>query len=278
MYPEALPYLRCPYEPTQALHLLPEAHAAADGAILTGRLRCTGCGRHYTIRAGVADLLPRYRLPASPTQITNALPLTAWLYERLWRPRALSLLSGVALGYERELPLLTELAAAQRGGLMVDVACSSGLYARHLERARGNAPGHVIGIDHAFPMLRQARKLAQQEGLRISFVRAQAQVLPLADGAATFVAMGGSLNEIGDSRAALQQMRRVMAHDGRCFLMCLVAAERTLGQAVQHMLALGGLEFLPLATLNQRLRGTGLRLRAQWCYGPVALSLLTVAG
>lgn len=273
MYPEALPYLHCPTEPSSALQLLPGAHYGDDGALQSGMLRCVGCGRCYAIRAGVADLLPRYRLPANPTQFTNALPLAARLYERIWRPRALPLLSGAALGYGYELPLLSGLTRAAAGGLMVDVACSSGLYARALERARGSAAGHVIGVDHAMPMLRQAQRLAQAEGLRISFVRAKAQALPFAPGAANIVTMGGSLNEIGDSQAALNQLRRILTPEGRCFLMCLVASARPSGRALQRLLAPGGLEFLPLASLNQRLLGAGLRLRAQWRYGVVSFSL-----
>jgi SAM-dependent methyltransferase len=276
MYPEALTYLHCPYCPAARLELLPGARYAADGAIESGTLACASCGRRYEIRAGVADLLPRLSLPDSPTQLTNALAATAWAYERTWRPRALTLLSGESFGYERELPLLVGLAGAERGGLIVDVACSTGLYARALERARGAAPGHVIGVDHALPMLRQARAFARAEGLRISFVRAKAQALPFADGAATTLAMGGSLNEIGDSAAALSELRRALAPAGRCVMMSLVAGATPPGRALQDLLGLGGVEFPSLAELNRRLAAAGLRLRAQWCYRVVVFSLLTL--
>jgi SAM-dependent methyltransferase len=274
MYPEALPYLRCPRHPATPLALAPGARQAADGAILAGALRCPGCDASYPIAGGVLDLLgPRAR-PDSPAQLANAIPLTAWGYERLWRGRALSLLAGEPLGYERELPLICGLAAPERGGLIVDVACSNGLYARALERARGAAPGHVIGIDHALPMLRQARAYALAARLRISFVRAKAQALPFAPGAASAVAMGGSLNEIGDRARALRELRRVLAPDGRCALMCLTRAGTARGRALQSLLSLGGVAFPPLDALNRELAAAGLRLRAQWRRRVVAFSLL----
>jgi ubiquinone/menaquinone biosynthesis C-methylase UbiE len=133
----------------------------------------------------------------------------------------------------------------------------------------------VIGVDHAMPMLAQARAYALAEGLPISFVRAKAQALPLAPGAAAALAMGGSLNEIGDVDGALGELRRVLAPAGRCALMCLARAETGPGQALQGLLGLGGISFPPLDELNHMLARAGLRLRAQWRYRVVVFSLLT---
>lgn len=274
MYPEALAYLTCPRHPAAPLALQPGARHAPDGEIVAGRLRCPACRARYPIAGGIADLLGPLALPDSPAQLTNSLAPAAWAYERTWRPRALSLLSGEPFGYERELPLVTGLADPGRGGLIVDVACSNGLYARALERARGAAPGHVVGVDHAAPMLRQARAYARAEGLRISYVRAKAQALPFGPGAVAAAAMGGSLNEIGDADAALRELRRVMAGGARLALMCLVRGATAPGRALQSALGLGGLDFPPLDALNLRLAAAGLRLRAQWRYGVVLFSLL----
>jgi SAM-dependent methyltransferase len=274
MYPEALTYLTCPTAPTLPLTLEPGARTAPDGAIEHGWLRSPN-GARYAIHDGVADLLGSAAHPDSPAQFTNYLPPTAWAYERTWRPRALTLLSGEPFGYARELPLITGLAGADRGGLIVDVACSNGLYARALEQARAGAPGHVIGIDHAMPMLRQARAYAHQAGLRISYVRARAQQLPFAPGSATILAMGGSLNEIGAADAALRELTRTLAPQGRVVLMNLAQAEDSRGRALQRLLGLGGIAFWPVDELNRRLAAAGLRLRAQWRYGVVVFSVLT---
>lgn len=274
MYPEALDYLACPRHPQSRLALAEGADRARDGAFVAGALVCPSCRARYRIIDGVADLLGPLALPDSPAQLTNYLPITAWGYERTWRPRALSLLSGEPFGYERELPLIVGLAEPARGGLIVDVACSNGLYARALERGRGSAPGHVIGIDHALPMLHEARAFARAEGLRISYVRAKAQALPFAPGSATVLAMGGSLNEIGDAGLAMRELRRVLAPAGRVALMCLVRGATPPGRALQGLLGLGGIAFPTSEELNLRLTGAGLRLLAQWQYRVVLFSLL----
>jgi ubiquinone/menaquinone biosynthesis C-methylase UbiE/uncharacterized protein YbaR (Trm112 family) len=274
VYPQALSYLVCPRHPTALLVLGPGARYASDGSIRAGALICPACASRYPIHGGVLDLLGPSEPPSSPAQLANNLSLVAWGYERLWRSRALSLLTGEPFGYDRELPLLTGLAGPGRGGLIVDVACSNGLYARALERARGDAAGHVIGIDHAMPMLRQARSYARAAGLRISFVRAKAQALPFAPGAASTLAMGGSLNEIGDASGALSELRRTLAPGGRCILMSLVRAGTAQGRALQRLLGGGGVVFPALAELNQLFARSGLRLRAQWRYRVVVFSLL----
>lgn len=274
MYPQALTQLTCPSDPAAPLSLEPGSTTASDGAVLHGTLRCPTCGASYRIRNGIADLLGPRHLPDSPAQLTNFLPVTAWAYERLWRHRALSLLSGEPFGYDRELPLIGGLLAPERGGLYVDVACSNGLYARAIARALRDA-GHVIGIDHSLPMLDQARAYAQAEGLRISFVRAKAQRLPLADRSAAGLTMGGSLNEIGDADGALRELARTLAPKGRCVMMGLVRAGTPSGRALQTLLGTGGIAFWPLEELNRRLAAAGLRLRAQWRHRVVVFSVLT---
>jgi len=275
MYAEALEYLASPHHLDALLVLEPGERRADDGEIVSGVLRCPVSAARYPIVEGIADLLGPIRFPESLTQALNLLPLTAWGYERAWRPNALTLLSGEPFGYERELPLISAMAAPERGGLMVDVACSNGLYARALEHARGGAPGHVVGIDYAMPMLRQARAFARAEGLRISYVRARAEALPFAAGAASVLAMGGSLNEIGNAARALRELRRVLAPSGRVALMSLVRDESGPGRAMQSFLGLAGVSFPTLEQLNRAFAVAGLRLRAQWRYRVVVFSLLT---
>lgn len=244
-----------------------------DGDIVEGVVMCRVHNTAYHINDGILDMRG-WALPATPAQFVNDLPPTAWGYERLWRHQALTLLAGEPFGFNRELPLITGLLAPARPGLYVDVACSNGLYARAIAQARAGAPGHVVGVDHALPMLRQARAFARRAGLRISYVRAEAQALPFGDGTAAGVAMGGSLNEIGDMRAALAEMHRIVAASGRVVMMSLVRAESLAGRALQFALSPGGVAFPALSDHNAMLRAAELRLVDQWRYRVVVFSLL----
>jgi len=265
MYDELLPSLRCP---TCASVLdLRDRRCDAGDEIISGALHCA-CGAVYPIREGIADFLGPPR-PLTIAQLTNELPATAWTYERLWRPFALTLLSGESFPYQRELTLVTGWVDAARGGLVIDVACSNGLYARALARAMRPFTGHVVGIDHALPMLREARQRARAVGVRVSYLRASAQALPFASSAAQGVTIGGSLNEIGDLVACLREVRRVLVDDGRFVAMTLLAAQGVVGRAVQMALAPGGIVFWSREELLAQFRTAGLRLERSEQYGIV---------
>lgn len=266
VYTELLPYLRCPScYGTLALEQ-PEQDSA--GEIVSGRLRCATCANSYLIRHGIADFLGRPR-PPTPAQVVNELPPTACIYERLWRPFALSLLTGETFTYRRELPLIAALTQAQRGGLYLDLACGNGLYARALARTMRGAAGHIVALEHAFPMLAQGRRYARDAGLRISFVRASAQALPLAADAAAGVVIGGSLNEIGDLDACLAEVRRTLASGGRFVAMTLTRADTAVGRAVQLMLGPGGVRFWTSEQLIEQLERHDLWTSGFWRYGIV---------
>ncbi|MFL5805705.1 MAG: methyltransferase domain-containing protein, partial [Roseiflexaceae bacterium] len=236
MYTELLPHLRCPScHDTLALQ---QPEDDSTGEIIAGRLSCATCGAGYPIREGIADFLGPPR-PPSPAQLVNELPPTAWAYERLWRPFALTLLSGERFTYPRELPLVVGLAEPQRGGLYLDVACGNGLYARALTHAMRGVDGHVAALEHSFPMLAEGRRYARAAGLRISFVRARAQALPVATGAAAGVVIGGSLNEIGDLDRCLAEVGRTLASGARFVAMTLTRADTPAGRLAQAMIGTG---------------------------------------
>ncbi len=276
MDPNLLPLITCPHHPTVTLTVEQIEHAN-DGTIERGYLRCPHCTRRYPITEGILDVLGT-QWPASIAQLVNELPPAAWAYERTWRPLALSLLSGEQFPLERELHLITELAGVKRGGLMIDVGCSNGLYARALAHAcrHHGANGFVVGIDRSRPMLLEARTRARAQRLNISFIRASAQALPFADRSANVLVMGGSLNEIGDIAAALAEWRRLLTPDGRGVLMSLAAAPTSGGRLLQSLLSTGGLQFPTITELNQAFADAGLYVRDQWQYGIVVFSVVQV--
>ena len=270
MYHEIVAYLRCPT--CQAPVSLQRAETDRWAEIVGGELVCTGCASRYPIRGGVADFLGS-RWPETPAQVTNDWPATAWVYERAWRPFALSLFSGAPFPYRRELPLMTRMVQTQRGGLYLDVACSNGLYARALTRTMRGANGHAAGIDHSLPMLAQARRFARDAGLRISYLRAKAQALPIAAGQAAGVAIGGSLNEIGDLGACLTEVRRTLRPDGRYVAMTLARAATIYGRLFQRLLGLGGIQFWSPGELEALFARHGLRTIERQQYGLVMFHL-----
>ncbi|NJP07227.1 MAG: class I SAM-dependent methyltransferase [Chloroflexaceae bacterium] len=276
LYPEAVDFLTSPGEPYERLELVADAELDRYGAVYRGTLRCGAHGPLFAVEQGIANLIAPDREADSVARVTNYLPLTAWAYERTWRPHALSLLTGQPFGYDRELPLIASLMQPEREGLYLDVGCSTGLYARALTRQRREQHGHVIGIDLSRPMLQQAHTFATEQGLRVSFVQASAQHLPFAQGSAAGVAMGGSLNEIGDVDACLREIRRVLAPTGRCVMMNLLQSQVLPGQVLQQTLQWSGIDFWTRDELNQRFAASGLRLIDQWCYGIVVFSLLLV--
>ena len=267
MYRELVPYLQCSRCTAPVLDLV--VRREEHDEITEGALHCAQCRSAMPISDGIVDALAD-QLPLRPAQLVNYTSVGAWSYERLWRWQALSLLSGQHFPLREELRLVRGLMEPQRGGLMVDAACSTALYARALVAP----PNVVVAVDHAWSMLCEARKYAQREGKRISFVRASVQALPLRTGSANGYAMGGSLNEIGDIAAMLREARRVTIDDGRFVTMNLTRADTAPGRLLQDVLAAGGLEFPTARDVDRRFATAGWRLMAQWKWGVVSVSLL----
>lgn len=269
MYTEVFAVLRCPSCQSK---LAPSIHKVdASGEVISAVLACRLCGRLYPVLDGVADFLEPAH-PATPAQVVNEWPPTAWAYERLWRPFSLSLLSGERFSYRRELPLIVQLLGTERGGIFLDIACSNGLYARAITQAIGRAKGHVIGVDHSMPMLCEARRRARAARLRISYVRAEAQLLPIAVGVAAGAAIGGSINEIGDLAQCLAEVRRTLALEGRFVAMALVQAKSLFGRTIQRALQPGGVVFPTKGELELALRNAGLELISTEQHGIVLFS------
>jgi ubiquinone/menaquinone biosynthesis C-methylase UbiE/uncharacterized protein YbaR (Trm112 family) len=269
MFDPLLPFLRCLV--CRADLTLHNPVRDTQHEIITGMLVCGGCAAHYPIHHGIVDVLGPPR-PPSIAQLTNELAPTAWAYERLWRPHALTLLSGEVFPYARELDLVTTWVAPERGGLIIDLACSNGLYARALapKLPQGSV---IVGVDHSLPMLLDARQRAQALGLPISYIRAKAQNLPFAEHGAAAVAIGGSLNEIGDLAACLAEVWRVVAPNGRFVAMTLTRHPRWFEQAIQQLLLPSGIRFWSTAELVEQFAAQHMQVIEQLQYGIVLFTL-----
>jgi SAM-dependent methyltransferase len=249
---EAVPHLACPWCGAGELAL--DVRAEDRGGISEGSLGCGRCRRVTAVSGGIWDAMGPWTPSRSLAQLSNIVPLTARIYESLWRRRSLTLLSGRPFPLAEELDELVAAVDVPAGSLVVDVGCSEGLYARTLAARRGAV---VLAVDHAVPFLRRARERALHEGVRVVAVRALAQHLPVRSGAAAAVVIGGSYNEIGDQGACMAEAGRVLEPGGRFFMMSLVASRTRPGKLVQALVRPSGITFPSVDETLDAVRGPG---------------------
>ena len=109
-------------------------------------------------------------------QSSNFLPLTAAVYEPLWRNRSIGILTGGAFSTERELELMLGWLDVQPGQVVLDAACSAGLYARTLLEAHPTLEVHAL--DFSLPFLKKAKEYAERDCVAPVLVHADVRDLP----------------------------------------------------------------------------------------------------
>lgn len=237
---------------------------------------CGACQSPYAVDDGILDLLPHGPHFRTPAQWTNFTWPVAWGYENLWRRRSLTLLSGEAFGFDRELALLDAWLAPEGPGLFVDLACSHGLYARSLARSaiiRGMAR-EVIAVDSSRLMLQQARRRIQHENLNhVHLLCAEGEQLPLRASSIDGIVCGGSLNEFKIPDLVIQDAARVLKPGAAFFSMHLLTATTALGRRAQTAAAAGGIHFWTASEVHARFAAHGLTLERGAEYGAVAFAL-----
>lgn len=235
--PRIVPILRCPLCHVDG-QLELAGPIAADGTVANGTLRCARCQRSTPISNGIWDAIGTAQAPRTLAQLSNVVAPTPQLYERIWRVRSLSLLSGRAFPNSEELAELNHwFEPLPPRSIVIDIGCSEGLYARSVA-----ASGHiVIAIDHSRPFLE--RVIKHRKNLPIVAIRTVAQHLPIADASCDGVMIGGTLNEIGDQTTAATEMGRVCRPGGLFFDMSLTRASSRGGKALQALLRPTGVRF-----------------------------------
>ena len=114
-------------------------------------------------------------------------------------------------------PGLVALAALQPGERVLDLACGSGLVARHAAPQIG-ATGQVTGLDINAPALDIARSLPPPAGAPIAWVQGSATAMDLPDAAFDVVLCQQGFQFFPDKPAALREIHRVLAPGGRLLL------------------------------------------------------------
>lgn len=122
----------------------------------------------------------------------------------------------------------TQLASARR---VLDVGAGLGHWTRTV--ARLLAPGaEVVGVDREDAWVDGARAAGDVDGVTLTYLRGDAGALPFADGSFDVVTCQTVLIHVGDPRAVVQEMVRVLRPGGRLLLAEPNNLASTMGRAV----------------------------------------------
>jgi arsenite methyltransferase len=180
-----------------------------------------------------------------------ASPVASWLLGTRFHP------GGAALT-ERLIRLL----GVGPGDVVADVACGLGESSLQLSGATG---ARVIGVDLSADSIAAARRAAEQAGLteRVSFLVADAEALPLEDGAVAGVLCECSLCTFPDKERAVAEIARVLKPGGRLALSDMIAEPDRLPGALRTLEAWVAClaDARPLAGIVELLQGAGLAVQ-----------------
>ena len=109
---------------------------------------------------------------------------------------------------------IVERAALKKGESVIDVACGTGIVTRHVGAYVGRK-GRVVGLDINQVMLDKARRISAAAGWDVEWKHGDITRLPFPDGMFDAVLCQQGLQYFPDPHAALMEMRRVLASDGR---------------------------------------------------------------
>ncbi|ORB12994.1 class I SAM-dependent methyltransferase [Mycobacterium noviomagense] len=178
--------------------------------------------RTASVRHGYLDVLGESTESPVPTFAQRAMnsPFVATVYERLWRPAAFFVASGVTTSAEqRRAATALRLSQANR---LLDVACGPGNFTGPL--ARQIPPGGLaVGFDISEPML--SRAVADNSGPGICYVRGDARELPFADETFDAVCCFGALYLMPDPFGVAREMVRVLRPGGRIAILTSYARQ-----------------------------------------------------
>lgn len=233
---------------------------------------CDACQRLYPISSAILDMVVYDKgFALTLAGRSNDFFPTPQLYERLWRKRALTLMTGEPFPVAREMQWLRDWTKLRAGECAVDLGSSTGLYARGLSETGAT----VFAVDLATGMLREAQNYIRREQRQgIVLLRGSAENLPFHDASMDAVVVGGSLNEMKSMRAAMQEAFRVVRPGGRMVTMSLSRAYTSLGRALQKSAGMSGIQFPTVAEFNSNVEQSGWKIAEQELKGIVLFSQL----
>jgi len=133
--------------------------------------------------------------------------MTASWYERHILPSALDWACGLPM-----FASMRQQVVPLAQGRVLEVGLGTGLNLRHYDK---NRVTHITGLDPALHMHPLARERVLQTGLSVDLVGLSAEQIPMPDAVFDTVLITYTLCSIADPHAALLEMRRVLAPDGK---------------------------------------------------------------
>ena len=223
-----------------------------------------------TLEDGIYRALnKRPRVPLA--QSSNFLPLTAAFYEPLWRKRSVSIITGGDFDVERELALMLKWTNPQPGQVVLDAACSAGLYARTLLEHEDDLEVHAV--DFSLPFLKKAKEYAVRDEVQLHLIQADVKQLPLKDSSFDLIVCGASLNEFTDLPQSITELGRVLKPGGLMWQMYVSKAEAWTGRIFQSLFRLSGIRFVDPVVLESQAQAVGMRLRRAQHRGRVSVAI-----
>jgi ubiquinone/menaquinone biosynthesis C-methylase UbiE len=217
-------------------------------------IECPGCRAHYPARDGILDFTPPGTVETiTPFQRVMQNRQVVAVYERLWRRLGYFLAS--SRSFDREMKTVLGHVGRVPGDRLLDLACGPGVFTRPIAKARGT---QVVGFDLSWPMLRYAERTAREEGIaNIAWIRGTVFRLPFIAGAFPGVNCCGALHLFTNSRAALQEITRVLAPAGHLSVQTTLRPARSAGFAsvLERYIRFG---FFQERELSELLRDSGL--------------------
>jgi 2-polyprenyl-3-methyl-5-hydroxy-6-metoxy-1,4-benzoquinol methylase len=206
-----------------------------------------------------------------PAQASNFLPLTAALYEPLWRKRSLSIITLGTFNVERELELMLEYLQPRPNQVILDAACSAGLYARTLLEHDSSLTVHAV--DFSLPFIKKAKHYGERDKVSPVLVQADVNDLPYNDEVFDAIVCGGSLNEFLDVPRVMGEFSRILKPGGKMWQMYLSRAQEPVGKTIQGLLRLSGIRFIDPKTFEKQCNDVGLNLVKAQHRGRVVMAL-----
>ena len=206
---------------------------------------------------GFVDLLGDEPAP-QPTIAQRAMNHggVAAIYERLWRPAAVTALSFYSMSTDNERrKAATDL---RLGGPqhVLDVACGPGNFTRFLG-SQLDGDGLAIGFDISHPMLTRAAR--DNRSSHAAYVRGDARRLPFDDGAFDAVCCYAALYLVPQPLTVTAELIRVLAPGGRIAIMTSYRGPvRSLGKMLSLGAGMIGVRMFGRSTFTSKFADEGL--------------------